>query len=164
MAKPGKQLDREIVGALEKSYGKSKALRRLAGETNTTEDGPGMGPPNFGDLGVGRGSDSHKSLFWTRLATEYKKESALRDRNSESALRVRLVVEHAPDDRTPFAQIDWGDPMDVRGAMAFARKLIEDSGERYSYVKAEVSRPSMKRRSVYNLTGFERKRNDGHDG
>ncbi len=156
MTKSGKQLDREIAGALDKSGGKSKALRRLTGETNTTEDGPGMKPPSLGDLGVGRSSESWKGLFWSRLATEYKKESALRERHSDAALRVRLIVEHAPDNHTPFARIDWGDPMDVRGATAFAKKLIEDGGARYSGVRADVSRPSMKRRAVYSLASFER--------
>jgi hypothetical protein len=105
-----------------------------------------MDPPSMGNLGVGRAVDSYKDLYWSRLASEYKKEAPLRTRASEAALRVELFVEHAPDDHTPIAHVEWSDPMDVRGATKFARALVEE-GAAYVNVRARVYRP-MKRGNV----------------
>jgi len=127
-------------------------------ETNTSDGGPGTGPPKRGELGIGKASEYHKDLYWPRLVAEYKKETSLRTRGSESALRVSLSVGHAPDDHTPYAKVDWGDPMDVRGAIKFAQGLVEDGGARYSDVRATVSRPTGRRvrQFVYVLASFTR--------
>lgn len=119
-----------------------------------------MNPPRLGELGlgIGRSGDSHKDLYWRRLAAEYRKEAPLRQRGSEAALRVDLAVRHAPDDHTPFSRVDWGDPMDVRGATALARKLVEDGGAAHAVVEARASRPSQGRHRLvlYDLAKFER--------
>ena len=156
-----KQLERDIKQALARTATPIATpiavLRITDRETNVADGDPGMAPPSLGDLGVGRAGDSYKDLYWTRLASEYKKEKALRDRGSETALRVSTFVNHAPSDRSPVARVDWPDPMDISGATKFARQLVEDGAE-FASVQAHVSRPTSQRgkRHVYNLAHFER--------
>ncbi len=140
---------------------RSVAIRVTGHETKTSEDHAGTEPPHQGALGIGRNSEGWKPLFWKKLISEYEKEAPLRARHSEAALRVEVKVGHAPDDHTPFTYVDWADPLDARGAVEFARKLVEDGGAQHARVIAHASRPTARRdardRGVhYDLAKFER--------
>lgn len=137
-----------------------RAHRRREHETKTKDDDAGMGAPWQSDLDIGRGVGH---LYWKRLVSEYQKpkEAELRERHSAAALRVKLSVSHAPDAHTPYTYVDWPDPMDVRGATAFAKSLVEDGGAQYSQVVARASRQTSKRGAgdrgvLFTLANFER--------
>jgi hypothetical protein len=133
-----------------------RAVRRPEQETRTSDDHPGTSPPMFYQIDVGRPADGHRDLSWKRLMAEYKKDAAARERGSDSALRVELFVRHAPDDHSPHARVDWPDPGDVAGAVAFARRLVEDGSARHSRVEARARRRNSRRGPIsYNLAVFE---------
>lgn len=118
-------------------YGLDGARRRPEQETRTTDGEPGSGPPSQGKLQIGRKSDDYKDLPWSKVVAEAKKEAKSAGGNK---LFLSMHVKHAPNDHTPFAHVSW-DPMDHKGAIAFARKLIDDKGAMYSSVEASAERP-----------------------
>ena len=122
---------------LEGLQGLEAARRRPEQETKTTEDGPGLNPPRQGELHIGRDNLSYKDLPWSKVIAEAKKEAKS---ESSNKLHLSMHVKHAPNDHTPFAHVSW-DPMDQKGAIAFAKKLIDDKGAMYSSVVAFAERP-----------------------
>lgn len=125
------------IHALDGLKGFDAARRRPEQETKTTEDGPGFSPPRQGELHIGRDNLSYKDLPWSKVIAEAKKEAKS---ESSNKLHLSMHVKHAPNDHTPFAHVSW-DPMDQKGAIAFAKKLIDDKGAMYSSVVAFAERP-----------------------